>query len=481
MGTPDPRHHIFGRVSRNVIYLIVDSGVCNVVSAVSTILIARYLGAGILGQIQVLGTIVAIGILLGDLGNGQASTLLISRSVAGLGGRSPGHVAAVGLLHAAIGGLVMGLTVFLVPGVVDALATISGLASRSEEIQQLRDLIYLSVILVVVCAIMQQTAGVFAGFQQMQFTLFQDLISQPARLVICGLVVLAAWPWYWIVWGWIVWYLVAGVAALLLLRRLLRDRRAAPRPPHAAADVAYYDLTLRGYRPIERLRTGAALFTPMAAGYILLYLAVAIVWWMSPPGEGYASVGRFAPLWTLTRSYEVLLIPLGIALLPAVSDAHGTRDPQVLAALVRRSLTVTGLAATAIFVMFTLGAGPLLGIFGTTFTTYWFALVILAYGVAFEAQRCALDPVLNGSGQARWLTLIEWLKFALMLGLAIPFYRHWYMTGICLALVGAFLPAWLAKVLLIHVRLGVPIARRAFLLAALLTAIFSVWLLVVRK
>lgn len=458
-----PHPPIMRRLSRSVVFLVADSAIVNVASFATLLVVAHAYSTAVVGQLTVLLSITAVGILLGDLGNGQASTLLISRHLAGLGGGRPGRVAAAGLLQAVVGGLLMATVVFFFPELVRHLAERFGQVERAREISDLGDMIRLVAAWVLMTTLLQQTAGVFAGFQKMQYTLVQDVTTQVPRLVICLVVALLAQPWRWFVWGWTAWYVVAAAVGLGLLGLVLRR--------------AGQTLSLAGYRPVMRLRTGAVLFTPLAAGFILYYLAIAIIWWVDMGETGYRSVGYFAPVWSLTRGYEVLLMPLAIALLPAVSDAHGTRDAAVLTRLVRRAMLATGLASLAILAMFLAVPHLLLSLFGQPYQAFAFPLVILAFGVAFEAQRCALDPVLNGSGLARWVTGIEWMKFGLLVALAIPLFGAHYLTGMSLAFVGAFVPAWLAKVLLIHWRLKVRILAPAAAVAVLLTAAFAVALL----
>jgi len=462
MDNAAPHQRIFRRLSRNVVYLMADSAVANVSSFAILLIVARAYWPAVVGQVVTVMTIASVGILLGDLGNGQASTLLISRALAGMGGPSPGRTAAAGLAQAAAGGLLLGAGVFFLPDLVAHLAERFGQAERAQEIIALRGIVRLSAVWVVVATSLRQAGGVFAGFQKMQYTLAQDIVTQVPLLAITAAAALAACEWQWIVRGWIGWYVVAAAVALGLLVTVVR--RGGER------------FSLAGYRPLGRLRTGAALFTPIAAGFILQYLAIAIIWWMNTGEMGYRSVGFFAPLWTLTRGYEVLLMPLATALLPAVSDAHGTRDPAVLASLVRRSLLVTGLASVAILVMFVAVPHLFLGLFGAKYTVFVLPFVVLAFGVAFESQRCALDPLLNGSGLARWVTAIDWAKFALLALLAVPLFSRHYLTGMSIAFVGAFVPAWLAKVALIRWRLGIRILAPAAALAALLAATVGVGL-----
>jgi O-antigen/teichoic acid export membrane protein len=458
-----PHHRIIRRLSRSVIFLVVDSAIVNVASFATVLVVARAYSTAVVGQLTILVTIMAVGTLLGDMGNSQASTLLISRRLAGMGGDLPGRTIGAGLLHAVVGGLVLAAAVFFLPELIQYLAERFGQVERAAEISDLGDMIRLVAVWVLLGTFLQQSAGVFAGFQKMQYTLAQDVTTHVPRLAICLVVALSALPWRWFILGWTGWYVVAAVVGLGLLGRVLRREGHAP--------------SLAGYRPVMRLRTGAVLFTPLAAGFILYYMAIAIIWWMDMGEKGYSSVGCFAPIWTLTRGYEVLLMPLAIALLPAVSDAHGTRDAAVLTRLVSRAMLVTGLASLAILVMFIVVPHLLLGLFGAAYQAFQFPLVVLAFGVAFEAQRCALDPVLNGSGLARWVTGIEWMKFGLLLALAIPLFGTHYLTGMSLAFVGAFVPVWLAKVLLIHWRLKVRILGPAAAVAALLTAAFAVALL----
>jgi len=450
-------HAISRRLSKNVLFLIIDSGVNNLVSFAIIFVIARFYGPAVVGQVSLLMAVTAVGVLLGDLGNGQASTLLISRHRAGVAGAAPGSAAAAGLLHATAGGLLLAAAVFFLPDVVRFLAERLGQPERAHEIAALRHPIHLVAAWVFLATLLQQTTGTFAGFQKMHYTLAQDIIVQVPRLLICLAVALVALPWYSFLLGWTAWYFVGAAVGLALFFLVLRRSRER--------------LTLAGYAPLARLRTGAALFTPIAAGFILQYLAIAIIWWMNTGQVGYRSVGYFAPMWTLTRGYEVLLMPLAIALLPAVSDAHGTRDPAVLARLVRQSLLATGMASVGILVLFAAAPCLLLGLFGAEYQMFVIPLIILALGVAFEAQRCALDPILIGSGLARWVTAIEWGKFALFLLLGIPLYKAHYMTGISLAFVGAYLPAWFAKVLLIHTRIKVRLIGPAMVLAILLALV----------
>jgi len=438
-----------------------DSGVSNLAAVGVTLAVSRlYHDPAILGRVVTLLTIASIGIMLGDFGNGQASTLLISRHLAGLGGHSPGKTAATGLLQALGSGLLLGLSVLLVPDAVAAVARFFHQTDHAHEILDLRPLINLVGLWIFFAVLLQQTNGIFAGFQKMQYAFFQDVSIQIPRLAICLAVAVPLLPWHYFIWGWTAWYLVAAAIGLTLLVHLLRQ--------------GHHRLTLAPYAPLAHFRTGASLFSSSAAGFILYYLAFGIIWWMKTGQQSYSNVGFFAPLWSLTRGYEVLLMPLAIALLPAVSDAHGTRDIAVLEKLVRRSLLMTGLAAVTVLVIFATVPSLLLGLFGSAYQPFVITLIVLAFGVAFEAQRCALDPVLNGSGLARWVTVIEWSKFGLFCLLGIPLYRVHFLTGIALAFVGAFLPAWAAKVLLIRTRLKIHILGPAILLAVLLTAVATV-------
>lgn len=463
MDSTAPHHRIFRRLSRNVVFLLADSAVANIASFAILLILARGYWPAVVGQVVTLMTIASVGILLGDLGNGQASTLLISRHQAGMGGPSPGRTAAAGLVQAAVGGCVLGVGVLFLPDAIEWLAERFGQADRAREIAALHDTIHLVAVWVFLATLLQQTAGVFAGFQKMQYTLIQDVATQIPRLAICAAAVILAWEWRWIIEGWAGWFIVAATVGLVLVVTIVR--RAGER------------FSLAGYRPLARLRTGAVLFTPIAAGFILQYLAIAIIWWMNTGEMGYRSVGFFAPLWTLTRGYEVLLMPLATALLPAVSDAHGTRDPAVLTSLARRSLLATGLASVGILILFVAVPHLFLGLFGAEYAGFVLPFMVLAFGVAFESQRCALDPLLNGSGLARWVTAIDWMKFALLAGLAIPLFGYHYLTGMSVAFVGAFVPAWAAKVALIHFRLRVRILAPAAGLAALLGATIGAALL----
>jgi O-antigen/teichoic acid export membrane protein len=459
MDDTGPHHSITRRLSRSVVFLVVDSVIVNVASFATLLVVARGYSSAVVGQLTVLLSIMAVGTLLGDLGNGQASTLLISRHLAGLGGGRPGRIAAAGLLQAVVGGLVMATVVFFFPELIRHLAERFGQADRAREIGDLGDMIRLVAVWVLLAVLLQQTAGVFAGFQKMQYSLVQDVTTHVPRLAICLVAALSALSWRWFIWGWTGWYVVAAVVGLSLLAAVLRRMGQS--------------FSLAGYEPVMRLRTGAVLFTPLAAAFILYYLANAVIWWLDPHGAGYRSVGLFAPLWSLTRGYEVLLIPLATALLPAVSDAHGTRDPRVLESLVRRTLMVTGLAALGIFLLFVAAPHLLLGLFSPEYQALAFPLGILAFGMAFETQRCALDPILNGSGLARWVTAIDWAKFVLLLVLAVPLYRAHYLTGISLAFVGAFIPAWIGKLMLIRFRLKVRVLGHAAMVGLLLAAVFA--------
>ncbi len=446
------------RLSANVLFLVLDSGVVNAISFGLSLLVARWYDPDVLGRLGTLLAVLAVGVLLGDLGSGQASTLLISRHVAGMEPRRPGPIAAAGLLQNAVGGAIVAALLLVLPDAAVALLERAGMAERAAQVVELSSLVRLIAVWVLAATMMQQTAGIFAGLQRTQHTLLQSTLTHVPRLAVTVAVALAARPWEWIAWGWTASYTLAGVAAVGLALRVLR------RGGHR--------LGLKGYRPAWRLRVGAALWTPLAAGFILQYLAVGILWWMTP-GEAYASVGLFVPLWSLTRAYEVLLMPLGVALLPAVSDAHGARDARVVGSLVRRGLLLTGLAATAVLALFMAVPERLLGFFGEAYTGQATALMVLAFGVAFEAQRCALDPLLNGSGLARWVTVLDWAKFALLLGLGVPLYAAMGFEGLAWAFVGTFVPAWAAKLVLLRAKLGVHVLLPAVVLAALLAAEFG--------
>jgi hypothetical protein len=214
------------RLSKNVTFMVADSAVNNLVSFAIVFTIARvYNDPGIVGQVNLLIAITAVGVLLGDLGNGQASTLLISRHLAGVGGSRPGEGAGAGLLHAAVGGALLGAAAFFLPDVVETLTRHAGLVGRAEAVGQIRDQVRLIAVWVLACTLMQQTAGIFNGLQRMELTLLQDTVVQVPRLVICVALALTAQAWQTMIWAWTFGYVAAAGAALAVLAWLLN------RPP----------------------------------------------------------------------------------------------------------------------------------------------------------------------------------------------------------------------------------------------------------
>jgi len=173
---------ITGRLSRNVVFLLADSGLVNVVSFASTVIVAWRYSVEVVGQLGMLLLISGIGSLLGDFGAGQASTLLISRRLAAMGGPKPGQAVGAGLLQSALGGVLLGALVLLIPDVIPRVARSVGATERAAEILHLEPLIRLIPVWVVAATLMQQTIGVFAGFQRMQYTLLQNAVTHVPRL-----------------------------------------------------------------------------------------------------------------------------------------------------------------------------------------------------------------------------------------------------------------------------------------------------------
>lgn len=445
------------RLGRNVLFLVLDSGIISVVQIVITMIVLRTWGEEVWGMVSFLMVIAALAIMLGDLGGGQATNLLIGRRRAGLHHEDAGPVAAAGLLQSLIGAALVTVAVLVLPRVLGGFIDWIDRTDLAAQFSQVRGLMPLIAVWVFAAVLMQQTVGIFAGFQATQYTFIQNLAIHPLRLVFCIVVVVAAWSWRAIIVGWTGCYVVGLVVAFILVRRVLyrHDQK----------------LSLVGFRPARRLRLGLALFTPMAAAFIVNYTAVGVMWWFDPMGDGFRAIGRFAPLWIIGRGYEVLLLPMATAMLPAVSDAHGSRDPAVLEHLVRRTLTATGLVSAAILLVIVLVPGLLTGLFGVGGIEV--ALVVLAFGGAIEAQRCTLDPILNGSGHARWVTAIEWTKFALVAVLGIPLFRQHYLTGMAVALAAAFIPATVVKLVIIRWKLRIRILRRSTLVGVLLVVVFA--------
>lgn len=434
------RYHFYARVAGNTFYLVAAIGASSLGLFGIDVLLNRSLGdAAQFGLVTYVVGLIAIPLYLSDLGLSRALPAVLASALARGDTREANRACGQALVlqvaaTAVLAALVLAVS-YRLPEVVRLVRGLFGLGADGVAIPSyVAPWCRVLLLWMGAMSVVRLLSAVFDGYQKMGYSFLAAMLREPVRMVCVGVVVL----------------LVSGTGAAIL----------------ALAFSSLVVLGLNGvlFRLFQRAHPGCrfrferAGYGRMLRGSLYFYLPLVGLWIfpelvkvMAGTLDSPETVGRVTVCLRLSTLAFVVLGALPRAMLPAFSEkAH---DVVVLRASFLGLLKYAGLVNLAAFVVMA-SAGPYLvrAIFGAAYAVQDIqaVMVLVSLGSFLEIYRLLTEPVLQATGHARATGVVEVVRVAAFVGLAMVLIPRWPLMGVVAAFVVVNFLAWLLRFVYTH-------------------------------
>ncbi len=275
-------------------------------------------------------------------------------------------------------------------------------------------------------SLMKAVRGIFGGFQRPKEQLFSNSLLEMVRFTGLCTAVFLNMRIAGILFAWSVAYAVSFLVLVVALITFLNKNkmRFAINPFRAWK------------RKLEIARYGIHLFIPFISAFIIPYILNMYLGFLSKP----QSVGFFAIALSLASVNLLMIKPLEIALLPAISGSFSEKTLSnffVMNNMIQKYLALTGISIISLFIFF--GPKILNFIYGEDYLKAAGVLTVLSCAIFFEMNRVVVDPFLKGTGSASIVSRIEIGKVLLVITTAFFLVNKYTVLGASVAyLVASF-------------------------------------------
>jgi O-antigen/teichoic acid export membrane protein len=397
--------------ARSSFFLIVGSLLSTVISAVSTILIGRFLGPELYGQYALAIVVPQLLFLFADIGINQG-LMKFSASL-----KSKGETSQLVPLikHALVFRMIIGL-VISVTNFVFAGYLASYLLNRPDLEQYLR----IASISIVFQVIATTATSSFVGLDKTHLNALTTNLQAIAKVAISLALVLLGLGVAGAVTGFVVGYLIAGIAGIALLLAVLHGQTMKQGESHFLENLKI----LTSY--------GLPLYVSvLLTGFVLPYQNLILGLFTSD-----AEVGYFKAAANFVTLITVLSLPITTALLPAFSKLDTTTRGKIkdFFKLANKYTTLLIVPCTVIMIVFS--RDIVLIVYGSTFETaslYLSTNMILYLFVGLGYL--TVTSLFNGLGETRLVLRATFINFTIFLVLTPLLTQSYGVQG----LISAFL------------------------------------------
>jgi O-antigen/teichoic acid export membrane protein len=397
--------------ARSSFFLIVGSLLSTVISAVSTILIGRFLGPELYGQYALAIVVPQLLFLFADIGINQG-LMKFSASL-----RSKGETVQLiplikhGLIFKILIGLIVSATNFAFAGYF---ATY--LLNRPD----LEPYIRIASISVIFQVIATTATSSFVGLDKTQLNALTTNLQAIAKVLVSLALVLLGLGVAGAVTGFVIGYLIAGIAGIVLLLSVLRGHTKKKGGSHFVEDLKI----LTSY--------GLPLYVSvLLTGFVIPYQNLILALFASDVDVGYfKAAANFVTLIT------TLSIPITTALLPAFSKLDSTTRSKIKDFFKLANKYTTLLIVPSTLIMIVFSRDIVLVVYGATFETasmYLSTNMVLYFLVGLG--HLTLASLFNGLGETRLVLRTTFVNFAVFLILTPLLTQSYGVQG----LIAAFL------------------------------------------
>lgn len=396
--------------ARGSFFLISGSIVVEVVSALASILVSKFLGEQLYGQYVLALVVPQLLFLFADLGINQG-LVKFSASLRARGEK--GHIAQLikyGMIFKALVGLIIFLVGFIF---ADFLAAI--LISRPD----MAFLVRIASISIVFQVVLTTATSAFVGLDKTEYSAFATNIQAMAKAIISVSLVLLGFSVAGAVIGHVVGYLISGIIGIGVLFFLLK----AKVKQRVMTDFSENIKTLIHY--------GAPLYvSALLTGFVLPYQNVILAIFTSD-----TDVGNFKVAQNFITLITALSIPIATALLPAFSKLNSTSNGKTKD-FFKLATKYTTLLVIPIAVLLIIFSGDVVQvIYGSSFQSAsvylsMYAPIYFLVGIGY----LTLTSLFNGLGGTRIVLKITLLNVLIFAVLAPPATFLYGVPGLIVAL-----------------------------------------------
>lgn len=402
-------HKIAEDTARSSFFLIVGSLLATVISAVSTILIGRFLGPELYGQYALAIVVPQLLFLFADMGINQG-LIKFSASL-----RSKGETDKLiplikhGLIIKALMGLIISTASFAFSGYFA-----SYLLNRPD----LEPYIRIASISIIFQVIATTATSSFVGLDKTHLNALTTNLQAIAKVAISLALVLLGLGVAGAVTGFVAGYLIAGIAGVALLLAALHGHSIKQGESHFLGDLK----TLTTY--------GLPLYVSvLLTGFVLPYQNLILGLFTSD-----AEVGYFKAAANFVALIIILALPITTALLPAFSKLDSTTRSKIkdFFKLANKYTTLLIVPSTVIMIVFS--RDIVLIVYGPAFETasiYLSTNMILYFLVGIGYL--TLASLFNGLGETRLVLRTTVLNFAIFVVLTPLLTRSFGVQGLIIA------------------------------------------------
>ena len=436
MMPPPHREPIYSNMTANALYLLKGSLVTSGSLFVMNLILARAFTPLDLSWIFIVMSVTGISMVIAEVGIPQAVTVKLSERISkGISYQGVGDISSV-VISSFSSGMIMAIIFAL------GLFFISDLIPFSQGSNVIAGALKISSLWVLFSSFLKISQGVFNGFQKMKYSFFLNTLVEPLKFLLVIGALLFGLNWRELIWGWTFTYFLSFVFCAALLFLFFNKERI--------------DLNFGAPQcKKEILIQGLLLHSPILGYFLIPYTLNLIL-----ARHGVGEVSYFALSLSLTSIYFVLFNAFSFAFLPAATQLMVQEDKERLANIVIVGTKYIGLGGFVILLIFYFFSDKILGVlYGSQYVRGEQVLKLLAFGVFFDIFKTIYDPLLMGTRHGGFVTIVEWIKFGMVLLFGSIAIERFGLLGTGLTFFVSFLAATSLKIFFIQRYLSIELFK----------------------
>ena len=427
---------IYRMITSNTLYSLKGSLITSGSLFAMNLILARTFTPLDIGLIFIVISITGIFMVIAELGIPQAVTIKLSERISREASyRGPGDVSSI-IFSSYILGII--ITILFVLGLFFISDFIPLIISNID----VQGALKISSLWILMSIVLKISQGVFNGFQKMKYSFFLNICVEPLKFLVVIFAFLFGLNWRGVIWGLTFSYLLAFLICIAFLFIFLTKEKIAL---DAKATQCKREIFIQGL----------LLCSPILGSFLIPYTLNLIL-----ARYGVGEVSYFALSLSLTSIYFVIFNAFSLAFLPAVTQLMVQKDKERLTNIVMVGVKYIGLGGFGILLVFYFFSDFLLGIiFGTQYIKAQQVLKLLAFSVFFDIFRTIYDPLLMGTRHGGVVTIIEWIKFGMVILLGSITIERFCLLGTGITLFFSFLTSSSLKIFFIQRYLSIELFK----------------------
>lgn len=372
-----------GRLAVNMALVTVSFVVASACMFATDLLVIKGYGRGCHDQVTVLVSMMAIGVLLADLGlASKAGVRLIAQN------RSTDR----SLLPSTVGSLVLtlGFTAAIIGGGI-----VMGAGWLTEWFHGPAYLLRLAAVWLLAGAGIRACAMVSFGFEQMSNLVLISGSAEVLRLGWAAVCVACGWPAEWLYVGWTAAWLLALLLGIGATKRLLE--REGVRPVFRSTWARISGMIVEG-APYQ-----VSMITAQGLPAVVLLLVGGLLTDESSVGQ----VSTLRVVFSLAMIIRIVSQSMATSLFPLVARVKAVGNNQSVGGLFNQLIGLLGAVATGLYAGFWALGQTVLGWIGPDYIQGWYPLLVLCVAMGIECYRVQIDQLLMGD---KYVKLVAWLE-----------------------------------------------------------------------